>query len=101
MPPTHRISTRSEDNLSDGIFIVGELSNFDISFPQNVWPAPVGGTEPERILDLETKAAAFLDAQLGAARVSQRVRIRIRTLTPLDFDIGIFASGRIPPTWWI
>ena len=97
-----RILTFHPDTGAPGVYIEGEIAGL----PAPLWvdkaefPAVGGGSEAQKIARLEADIATLLDSKMPPA-TSQRVRVHIFSLVPLDYMLGVFASqADIGANWW-
>lgn len=97
-----RILTFNPNTGEQGIYIEGEIGGL----PEPLWvnksefPAVGGGSEAQKIARLEADIATLLDSKMPPA-TSQRVRVHIFSLVPLEYMLGVFASpADIGVNWW-
>jgi len=82
-PTSPYIGTHSEDGLVAGVFVLRELApGFDLQLPTVAFPILRGLTEEEQIANLQTDLHAVLDTTLATNGVTQRVRVKVLTVTP-------------------
>lgn len=98
----HRILTVNPETGTQGIYLEGEIAGL----PGPLWidkaefPA-LRGPAAQRIANLEADLAVLLDSKIPAPN-SQRIRVHVVSLVPLEYMLGTFTSPEaITPNWWV
>lgn len=100
----HRILTVNPETGTQGIYLEGEIAGLPdgkLWIDKAEFPAIGGGSEAQKIARLESNLAELLDSKIPATN-SQRIRVKVFSLVPLEYVMSVFASpADITPNWWV
>lgn len=99
----HHILTQHPVTGNQGIYLEGEIAGLSapLWIDKAEFPNLRGSGEAARIANLEADLATLLDSKIPASNL-QRIRVKVYSLVPSVYKLGVFATAaHITPDWWV